>query len=158
MNPRDKALAFKALVDRLGGVNHASRETGVGAATIRKYVQLLDLAPELQQQLAAGEVRNTDALAHLARQVSDPRKQAAVWDQIKGFTQDLQNQIIQRVAGDLGNLRELVDEAAEGAFDYHIVRNCPHDCPTIPEQIKPQVATLIARATGSPKPSKENLN
>lgn len=146
------------MIERLGGVSQASRETGVGAATIRKYVQLLDLAPELQEQLAAGEVKNTDALASLARQVTDPSKQTAVWAQIRGFTQEVQKQIIQRVDPDLGNLRGLVDDAAEGAFDYHIVRNCPTDCPTIPEQIRPQVAALIVQAIGAAEPPKGSLN
>lgn len=146
MNPRDKARAFKALLDRCGDVAGVSRETGVGAPTIRKYLQLLDLAPELQSRLAAGEAKNTDALARLARQVTDAEKQVAVWDQIGGFTQDVQQQIIQRVSSDLSNLRELVDHAAEGAFDYRVVRNCPFDCPTIPNDLKADVAALIAKS------------
>jgi hypothetical protein len=120
-----------------------SRETGVGVPTIQKYIQLLNLAPEIQQKLAAGEAKNTEALARLARTVVDPHKQVEVWDQIGGFTQDVQQEIIKRVSPGLENLSDLVDKAAEGAFGYRIVRNCPHDCSTIPESLKDQVAHMI---------------
>lgn len=142
MNPRDKAVAFKALLDRFGDLQTVSRETGVGVSTIRKYVQLLDLAPQLQEQLAAGEARNTEALARLAQKF-DADKQIEVWDRISGFTQDVQQEIIRRADFSLENLDALVDQAAEGAFNYHVVRNCPFDCPTIPGPLKKQVAEMV---------------
>ncbi len=142
MNPRDKAIAFKALVDRFGDLQIVSRETGVGVSTIRKYVQLLDLAPQLQEQLAAGEAKNTEALARLAQRF-DADKQVQVWERIGGFTQDVQQEIIKRADPSLENLDTLVDQAAEGAFNYHVVRNCPFDCPTIPEPLKRQVAEMV---------------
>jgi ParB family chromosome partitioning protein len=67
MNPIDKARAFKTLATKFGNLPSVSHETGVGVSTIRKYIQLLDLAPELQKQLAAGDARNTQALARLAQ-------------------------------------------------------------------------------------------
>ncbi len=143
MNPRDKAVAFKALFDRFGDLQSVSRETGVGEKTIRKYIQLLDLAPELQEQLAAGEVKNTEALARLAQRFDDPDKQVEVFNSLRDFTQDVQQEIIKRVDPDLENLQELVDQAVEGAFNYHVIRNCPFDCPTIPEPLKKQVASMI---------------
>ena len=143
MNPRDKALAFKALLDKFGDFQSVSRETGVGVSTIRKYIQLLDLAPELQEQLAAGEAKNTEALARLGQRFEDPDRQLEVWDRIRGFTQDVQQEIIKRADHNLGNLDTLVDKAAEGAFSYHVVHDCPFDCPTIPETLKKQVADMI---------------
>ncbi|MGQ9663489.1 MAG: hypothetical protein ACUVWX_14340, partial [Kiritimatiellia bacterium] len=107
-----------------------------------KYVQLLDLAPQLQEQLAAGEAKNTEALARLAQRF-DHDKQMDVWDRISGFTQDVQQEIIKRVDARLENLDALVDQAAEGAFNYRVVRNCPFDCPTIPEPLKKQVAEMV---------------
>jgi len=144
MNPRDKAKAFKALLDKFGDAQSVSRETGVGTSTIRKYVQLLDLAPDLQERLAAGEARNTEALARLAQKFRDPNDQVEIWDRVGGFTQDVQQEIIKRLDTDLSNLDDVVDRAAEGAFDYHIVRNCPFDCPTVPEPLKSEVARMIA--------------
>lgn len=143
MNPRDKAIAFKALLGKFGTLQSVSSETGVGVATIRRYIQLLDLAPELQERLAAGEAKNTEALARLAQRISDHEEQVKIWDRIGGFTQDVQQEIIKRVDAGLENLDELVDKAAEGAFNYHVVRNCPFDCPTIPEALKKQIASMI---------------
>ena len=143
MNPRDKALALQALLGRYEDLQTVSRETGIGIPTIRKYLQLLDLAPELQQQLAAGEARNTEALARLAQTV-EAEDQPEVWHKIRGFTQDVQCQVIARLGPDLGNLDDLVDQAAEGVFNYHVVRNCPFDCPSVPKTLKAQIADIIA--------------
>ena len=144
MNPSDKASAFKALLDKFGDVQSVSRETGVGASTIRKYIQLLTLAPELKDRLSAGDVKNTDALARLANRFQDdPDSQIEVWDKISGFTQAVQTEIIKRADSDLNNLNDLVNDAAEGAFDFRIVKNCPFDCPTIPPELKQEVARLL---------------
>jgi ParB family transcriptional regulator, chromosome partitioning protein len=145
MNPLDKARAFQTLLDKFGSLQSVSRETGVGVQTIRKYIQLLNLAPDLQQQLAAGETKGTQALARLAQQIEDPDKQTEVWKEIGGFRQDVQQEIIRRLDPDLDNLDELVDEASEGAFGVIRVRNCPYDCPTIPEPLKKKVASMIER-------------
>lgn len=152
MNPLDKAVAFKALLDRYGDLQAVSRETGVGTATIRKYVQLLDLAPDLQEKLAAGEAKNTEALAQLAQKF-DPETQRQVWDSIAGFNQNEQREIIKRADPDLENLDDLVDQATEGAFNYRVMRNCPFDCPTIPEPLKQEVAEAVEtfKATGIKK-------
>src|SRR2546426_5036853 len=40
MNPRDKAIAFKALVGKFGDMQSVSRETGVGVQTDRKSTRL----------------------------------------------------------------------------------------------------------------------
>ena len=42
----------------------------------------------------------------------------------------------------LENLDGLVHQAAEGAFNYHVVRNCPFDCP-IPKPLKRRAAEMI---------------
>jgi ParB family chromosome partitioning protein len=149
MNPRDKAVAFKHLVDLLGGIQEASSETGVGQSTIRKYVQLLALAPSLQESLAAGEAKNTQALAKLAQRFPNSDEQEEVWGRISGFRQDIQLDVIGRVETGLDNLGELVDQAAEGGLGYSIVRNCPHDCPTIPDALKAQVAAMLHQSAES---------
>ncbi len=143
MNPRDKAVAFKALVDKMGSAKDVSRETGVGAQTIRKYLSLLALAPQLQERLAAGEVKGTTALSRLAQKFPDPSEQIEISNKISGFRQDEQIDIIKRVDPDLENLDPLVDQGAAGLFGARIVRNCPFDCPTIPEELKDQVAQMI---------------
>ena len=97
----------------------------------------------MQERLAAGEAKNTEALARLAQRFPDPDQQLAVWNRIGGFTQDVQQQIIRRTDVQLENLNELVNQAAEGAFDMRVIRNCPYDCPTIPDELKAQVARMI---------------
>jgi len=144
MNPQDKAAAFGKLLAHSGTVADVSRNTGVSEATVRKYLQLRSLAPELQERLAAGEARNTDALASLARRFhDDPAKQLLVWDRIGAFRQDIQQDVLRQLRPDLGNLGSLVDRAAEGQLGYHIVRNCPADCPAIPDELKATVAALM---------------
>jgi DNA-binding transcriptional MerR regulator len=130
-------------LDRLGSLQGVHKATGVTVATIKKYVQLLDLAPELQERLAAGETRATDALARLAQTVQDANEQVAVYDKIGGFTQDVQQQILRQINPDLGNLDDLVEKAHEGVFDVTIIRNCPWDCRNVPGALKQQVADLI---------------
>lgn len=149
MNPRDKAAAFGTLLAQLGTVGEVTKATGIGEATIRKYLMLRSLAPELQEKLAAGEVRNTDALASLAKRFQDdPDDQLAVWDRIGGFRQDIQQDVIRKLSPDMANLDELVNQAAEGELGYRIVRNWPRDCPTIPPSLKPRVAALVREASG----------
>jgi ParB family chromosome partitioning protein len=147
MNPRDKAKAFKALFDRYGSIQQVSRETGVGVQTIKKYLNLVDLAPELQEKLAAGEAKNTQALAQLAQRFDDPETQIETWERIGGFTQNVQQEIIRRVDDDLDTLDELVNQAAEGELGFQVVRNCPRDCRVIPDQIKGQVARMVEEFT-----------
>jgi len=145
MNPNDKISALTALLGRLGDERAVSEVTSLSVSTIRKYVQMQALAPELREQLAAGETRSTEALSRLARTFQEPEKQVEIWERIQGFTQDVQQDVIKRLNSDLDNLDEIVNRAVEGGLGYHVVRNCPHDCPTIPPQLKGEVARLIGR-------------
>jgi ParB family chromosome partitioning protein len=143
MNPRDKARAFGKLLDQLGNIQSVCFATGVGEGTVRRYVQLLDLAEELQDGLAAGEVKNTEALARLAKKFPSPETQVTVWSRISGFRQDVQLDVLKGLDPDLSNLEDLRDMAVEGALGMKMIRNCPFDCPTIPEPLKKTVADLI---------------
>jgi hypothetical protein len=69
-------------------------DTGVGEGTLRRYLQLLDLAEELQVGLAAGEVKNTEALPRLAKKFTNPEKQLEVWKSISRFKQDVQPDVL----------------------------------------------------------------
>ena len=53
--------------------------------------------------------------------------------------------MIRELQPDLSNLPGLRDQALQGAFSTRIIRNCPYDCPTIPEDLKQKVADLIGR-------------
>ena len=88
-------------------------------------------------------MKNTEALARLAKKFTNPEKQLEVWKSISGFKQDVQLDVLKGLDPDLSNLEDLRDLAAEGALGMHVIRNCPFDCPTIPEPLKKQVADMI---------------
>lgn len=143
MNPHDKAVAFKALLDRLGDIQSVSSETGMSVGTIRKYLQLLELAPEIQEKIAAGEVKNTETLARLSRRFDEAQKQVEVLDRIGGLPQEMQMAVIRSVDSNLDNLDEIVDRATETAVVNLVARKCPFDCPAIPEPLKQQISWMI---------------
>ena len=145
MNPRDKARAFGALVEAAGGdVTAAARRAHVAADTVRKYVALNQLSPEIQQRLAAGEIRQTGTLASLAQKFGgDYSKQRAVLSQIEGFNTQQQAQILKRLDPELSNLDELRTSAVEGEFDLTMVQACPRDCPVIPRKLKAEVRDFL---------------
>lgn len=95
-------------------------------------------------------MKNTDALAQLARRFQDdPTRQLAVWDRIGAFRQEIQQEVIRNLSPDLANLDSLVDRAAEGELGYRVVKNCPYDCSVIPETMKARVAEMIKQAPTS---------
>jgi len=145
MNPIDKAQGFRQLVDAYGSIPAAAKATGASQSTVRRYIRLLNLAPELRDQLASGEARSTEVLSQLANRVPDPAAQVEAWDKVKGFSPGEQQAMIKELQPDLSNLPTLRDQALEGAFATRIIRNCPYDCPTIPDSLKQQVADLIGR-------------
>lgn len=143
MNPRDKAMAYKALLDRLGSAQAVSDETGINISTVRKYLQLLDLSPAIQDKLARGEIRNTDTLARLSRRFAEHDQQDQVLDRINSLPNDLQAAVIRLVEPDLDNLHAAVVRAQETAVVRMAAKRCPFDCPEIPEPLKQQIAWMI---------------
>lgn len=143
MNPLDKAVAFDRLRKKLGSISAVARETNFANSTVGKYVKLLKLTPELRNRLAAGETKNTEALAKLASRFQNSEDQLKVWNSIEGFNQDVQKEFLKRLDDNLENLGPLVELAAEGALGLDMVRNCPYDCPNVPDSLKDAVATLI---------------
>jgi len=121
MNPLDKATAIKALYDRYGSYERVAQETAWSASTVRKYVKLLDLPPELQQKISTSDgPAGVGVLARLATTFSGDAA-LQVYDKLSGFRQTVQEEILKRSAGDLSAVDGLVAEALEGAFD---VRQC----------------------------------
>ena len=146
MNPRDKARAFDALVVAANGdVNAAAMRAHVSVATVRKYVALTKLSPEIQADLAAGEITQTGTLAALGKKFpGEFDKQAKVLGMLSGFSAGTAEQVLKRLEPDLGNLDTLRDRALEGDFGVKLVQACPRDCPVIPRSLKPAVLTFLA--------------
>ncbi|MDA8119593.1 MAG: ParB/RepB/Spo0J family partition protein, partial [Gammaproteobacteria bacterium] len=135
MHPIDKAHAFASIRDHYhGDMQRVVDETGVTKATIRRYLDLLSLPPDLQEELGTGHgSAGVGAMANIAKNFDDPDDMREAWNQIGGFTQDIQSEILKRSGGDIENIPDLVMQASEGAFDIHACGTGVGDCPHIPE-------------------------
>jgi len=138
MHPLDKAVAYRALREHYkGNLRQVSQATGVGIATIQRYLDLLRLPPELREELGTGKgSAGVGAMASIAKTFRDPDEMVAAYNQIGGFTQDIQAEILKRSGGDLEQIPELVMQASEGAFDIKRCGSSAADCPHIPDELR----------------------
>ncbi len=142
MHPLDKANAFLLLAESLGSVGAIAKETGFAEATIRKYLDLARLPKQLQQELSTshGPI-GVDALSTLVRRFPDEKDQLAAFAEVRGFTRDVQQEILRRSEGDFGRVVELAEEAREGLFN---VRTCRDGfCFSMDEHTKRAVRSSI---------------
>jgi ParB-like chromosome segregation protein Spo0J len=81
MNPLDKSRAFAALRDGYDGdLQRVSKETGIGLATIKRYLALLSLPPQIQQRISTAEgPARIEAMSILSRTFEHPE------DMIRGL-------------------------------------------------------------------------
>lgn len=149
MDPMDKARAFQQLSQHHGSdFSRVSKETGVSVGTIRKYLSLLALPPQLQQRLSTSEgPAKIEALYTLTRTFPDPGVMAEVYEQIGGFKQDIQVAILRESGGDPSRIPELVTEAMEGAFSTRTCRGLRGKfmCEYIPDELADMVIDLVER-------------
>jgi ParB/RepB/Spo0J family partition protein len=121
MHPIDKAKALQALYAKHGSYEVVAKESACSIATIRRYLKLLELPPVLQDRIGTAEgPSGISALSRLASTFSGDEAVSA-YNEISGFTQRVQEEILKRCNGDLERLDELVEEAQEGVFD---IRRC----------------------------------
>jgi len=142
MSPIDKARAYNSLFGKYKDYPKVSKETGVSVVTIRKYVRLLDLAPQLQDRLNTSEgVVGIDAMSHLSSTFTSPEDQVRVFDSVKGFTGKMQSEIIKRSEGDVSKVPELVERAMQGEFK---VTMCHYGfCDLMSSKLKERIGELI---------------
>lgn len=149
MDPLDKARAFQQLSQYYGAdLSRVSKETGVSVGTIRKYLSLLALPPELQQRLSTSEgPAKIEALHTLTRTFPDPGVMVEVYEQIGGFKQDIQVAILRESGGDPSRIPELVAEAMEGAFSTRTCHGLKGKfmCEYIPSELAETVIELVER-------------
>jgi ParB family transcriptional regulator, chromosome partitioning protein len=121
MHPLDKARALHDLLGAYSGdMSRVAKETGISQQTVRKYLAISSLPPEIQAKLSTAEgPARVGALAVLAQTFSDPEAMVQAYDQISGFTQPVQMAILNASGGDVGKVSGLVDQALAGAFDVH---------------------------------------
>jgi len=134
LNPIDKARAYQKIYDRYKDYNKVTKETGVSASTIKKYLSLLKLAPSIQEQLSTAEgPAGVGTLSKIAETFA-PEEQEEVLDRVGGFKQQIQFEMIKRSGGDVNELEDLREQALEGAFDTHLCRGLD-ECPFIPQEL-----------------------
>lgn len=121
MHPIDKAKALQALVASYGSYEAVAKESACSVPTIRRYLRLLELPTVLQDRIGTGDgPSGISALSRLASTFSGEEAVLA-YNEISGFTQRVQEEILKRCGGTLERLDELVEEAQEGVFD---IRRC----------------------------------
>jgi ParB family transcriptional regulator, chromosome partitioning protein len=81
LNPIEKAQGFKDYLDRFH-MNHEqlAQRLGLARSTITNLVNLLELAPEVQEALRVNQI--SEAHAKLLKGVKDPERQVALFRQI----------------------------------------------------------------------------
>ena len=141
-SPMDKAQAYRLLLNRYqGDKRRVARETGVSVPTIQRYVRLLDLDPEIQDQLSTDSgPAGVGTLEALAKYIPK-QDQAAVLDRIEGFNQKTQLRILSQSEGRLERVEDLRERALEGDFD--VVMCNEGLCPILPDEAKRQIKDRI---------------
>ena len=150
MHPLDKANAYRELRDQhSGNLRDVSEATGVTVATIQRYLDLLRLPATLQAELGTGKgAAGVGALSALAKTFTNPQDMVEAYNQVGGFTQDIQAEILKRSGGKLEALPELVMQATEGAFDVRRCGSSAADCPHIPDPLRPALLEAIKKLEG----------
>ncbi len=141
MSPIDKARAFEKIHSRYGEFKRVAQETGVSVSTVRRYMSLLDLAPSIQEGLStSGGPAGIGTLSKLAA-TFPADEQKSVLEQIGGFNQKVQSEILKRSGGNSGIVQELREQALEGAFD---IRSCSEGfCFEMSEDLKSFLRRLL---------------
>ncbi len=141
MNPLDKAKAYKIIYEKYQDYKKVAKETGVSVSTIKKYLTLLNLSLTLQEKLTTSEgPAGVGTLSKLAETFS-PKEQEVAYQEISGFKQSIQLEILKRSEGDLNQLSGLRNEAMEGAFD---TRTCTEGlCFLMPENLKEEIKKTL---------------
>jgi ParB family chromosome partitioning protein len=142
MSPIDKAKAYKKIHEKYRDYNKVAKETGISVSTIKKYINLLNLAPSIQAKMSTNEgPAGIGTLSKLAEAFISPEDQEKVLGEIGGFKQNIQLEIIKRSDGNPNKLAKLKEEAMEGAFD---AKMCAEGlCFRMPEELKVQIRELL---------------
>ena len=149
MHPLDKAEALKHLVAAHGSEAEAGRQTGLSAATVRKYLSLLKLPAELQSRLGTGDgATGIGVMARLANTFSDSDEMLEAYGMIGSFKGSTAEDILRHSGGDIEALEDLRERALEGEFDVHRCGSSLLQCPWLAEeddQVRERIVSAIYR-------------
>lgn len=147
MNPVDKARAYQKIHERYWDYQRVAKETGVSVPTVRRYLSLLKLAPSIQEKLSTAEgPAGVGTLSKLAETFPQAQQEQAL-DEIGGFKQSVQLELLKRSDGNLRKLSGLKDQAMEGAFDVRMCRDGL--CFAMPDEWKIQIMEMLAEGGDS---------
>lgn len=138
MHPLDKAQAYDALHRHYtGNLREVAATTGVSVRTIERYLVLLKLPKTLQDELGTMHgSAGIGTMAAIAKAFAHPHEMVDAYNQIGGFTQTIQAEILKQARGDVKALPELVLQAQEGAFTTQRCGTGLGDCPHIPDALR----------------------
>ena len=142
LSPMDKARAYQSIYSRYGDSKRVAQEASVSPSTVRRYLSLLKLAPTIQDGLSTSDgPAGIGTLSKIAETFS-AEEQESVLDEIGGFKQQIQGEILNRSGGDRNKIQQLKEQALEGAFD---TKTC-HDglCFDLPEDWKSRLRAMLA--------------
>ena len=143
LHPLDKGEAYQQLYDRYGTYDKVSKETGVSYSTIKKYMNLLKLAPSIKNLLTTSDgPAGSEALSMLAVMFPNFNDQEKVLRLIRGLKQQVQLEILKLSEGCIDRIRELVGLALDGYFTPYICKGL-ESCPYIPDECKEEVLKII---------------
>jgi ParB family chromosome partitioning protein len=149
MHPLDKARAFEALLRTEGGVAGVARRTGVSEATVRRYLALRRLSPELQARVTThGGPAGVGAMAELAARFDDPTAMGAAWDRVRGLTGGAAQEALRRSGGDLGALDREITRVIQEEFGRPVCGTSLETCPFLPPGAGPAVRAALAGLAG----------
>ena len=142
MNPMDKALAYKRVYDKVGSYQAVGRQVSVSATTVRRYLELLNLSPELQERVstsegAVGVGRYSDLARHFAQE-----DQEEAFEEISVFDQEAQGRLLRGSGGNLDTLRDLKEQEVDRRI-YPVCREGL--CWMLPERAKIDIKMAFER-------------
>jgi ParB family chromosome partitioning protein len=114
LNPIEKAQGFKDYLERFG-MNHEqlAQRLGLARSTITNLVNLLELAPEVQEAVRVNQI--SEAHAKLLKGVKDPARQVAIFRQIvaQGLSVKATEPLVKEQKAEVENARESRPPAEE---------------------------------------------
>lgn len=145
MHPLDKARAYADLLAEFGSAPEVAKRTSVNQTTVRKYLELLNLTPELQREVDTGKgPAGVTVMSLLAKSFAGrPEEMRAVYEHVKGLTATEAEQVIRRAGGDASKIEGLVQQAAIGLFSMKMCGSSLETCPYVPEHARPVIRSLV---------------
>lgn len=138
MNPIDKARAYQKIYEKYADYDKVAKEVGVSIATIKRYLELLKLSESIQKTVStSGGFVGISTLSKLAETFTSADEQETALNEISGFNQKTQLEILKRSNGDIGNLLKLKEQALAGEFDVVMCRDGL--CPLMSENLKDRI-------------------